>query len=221
MTNSTLIIFLISTIAINLYGQQCDSCKMEFDKLLIIKAKSKISQIDLKKSWLITKKLYELKYTDYIDSIVNITSYVSHTLTKTFSDICIKTGGKSGVDYYLKYLSLTNGSAEEERSFALERLFVKYPEIVLNKIGKDNDLLNDLAWGFLNNRSYGAINPFENEDFTAMALYENRPKPVLNKDNCKSIFFDTNPSLKTKYNAYKYQIDYIISTTIENLKDNE
>ena len=73
------------------------------------------------------------------------------------SDICIKIGGNLGVDYYFDYMMLTKGSAEEERSFALERLFVKYPEIVLNRIGKDNDFLNHLTWGFLNNRYYGSI----------------------------------------------------------------
>jgi hypothetical protein len=130
---------------------------MEFDKLLMIKEKSKINQTDLEKSWQITKKLYNLSYTDYIDSIANNTSYISHSLTRTFSDICIKTGGKPGVDYYFNYLTLTKGSAEEERSFALERLFVKYPEIVLNKIGKESYLLDDLTWGFLNNRCYGQL----------------------------------------------------------------
>jgi hypothetical protein len=221
MKNTTLILFLISIFTINVYGQQCDSCKKEFDKLLMIKEKTKVSQTDLEKSWQITKKLYNLKYTDYIDSVANRTSYVSHSLTRTFSVICIKTSGKIGVDYYFNYLTLTKGSAEEERSFTLERLFVKYPEIVLNKIGKDNDLLNDLTWGFLNNRYYGAINPIEDKDYSAMTVYDNGPKPILNKDNCKSIFFETNPLMKTKYNDYKYQIDYIINTAIESLKENE
>jgi hypothetical protein len=221
MIKATLTFILISTFTINMLGQQCDSCKMDFDKLLMIKEKSKVLQTDLEKSWQITKKLYRLKYTDYIDSVANGTSYVSHSLTRTFSDICIKAGGKLGVDYYFDYLTFTNGSAEEERSFALERLFVKYPEIVLNKIGKDNDLLNDLTWGFLNNRYYGAKNPLEENDYTAMTVYDNGPKPTLNKDNCKSIFFETNPSMKTKYNDYKYQIDYIINAAIESLKENE
>lgn len=202
----------------NVFGQQCDSCKKEFDTLLIIKNKSTINQTDLEKSWQITKKLYHLKYTDYIDSVVNRTSFISHSLTRTFSDICIKIGGNLGVDYYFDYMMLTKGSAEEERSFALERLFVKYPEIVLNRIGKDNDFLNHLTWGFLNNRYYGSINPFETENYTAMTVYEKVPKPKLNKDNCKSIFFETNPSLKDIYYDYKYQIDYIINTAIKNLQ---
>jgi hypothetical protein len=221
MIKTTLIFFLTSSLTINIFGQDCDSCKMEFEKLLMIKEKSKILQTDLEKSWQIAKKLHNLRYTDYIDSTTNGIPYVSHSLTRTFSDICIKTGGKPGVDYYFNYLTLTKGSAEEERSFALERLFVKYPEIVLNKIGKDINLLNDLIWGFLNNRCYGPINPFETNDYTAMTVFENGPKRILNRDNCKSIFFETNPTMKTKYNDYKYQIDYILNKAVESLKENE
>jgi hypothetical protein len=187
----------------------------------LINAKSEVKQNDLEESWQITKKLHELKYTNYIDSVSNGISYVSHSLTSVFSDICIKTDGNLGVDYYFNYLTLTKGSAEEERSFALERLFVRYPEMVFNKIGKDNDLLDDLTWGFLNNRYYGAINPLETEDYTAMTVFENGSKPILNKDNCKSIFFETNPSMKSKYTDYKYQIDYILNLSMENLKENE
>ena len=203
------------------YGQQCESCKKEFDKLLITKKKEKVNQADLEKSWEISKKLYTLRYTNYIDSVANNTLYVSHSLTKTFFEICIKAGSQSGVDYYLKYLTFTNGSAEEERSFALERLFVKFPVVVLNRIGKNEELLNDLVWGFLNNRSYGAKNPFEDDEFTAMTVRSDAPRSILNKENCRSIFFETNPKLKEKQDEYKYQIDYIINTAIKSLKENE
>jgi hypothetical protein len=175
----------------------------------------------LEKSWQITIKLYNYRYTDYIESDENNTSNASHSLTRTFSDICIKAGGQLGVDYYFKYLTFTNGSAEEERYFALERIFVKFPETVFNRIGKDQGLLDNLTWGFLNNRYYGAKNPFENDEYTAMVVHDNGPKPILNKDNCKAIFFETNPTLKEKYTDYKYQIDYIINTANESLKENK
>lgn len=213
----TLIITL--TFIFSSFGQQCDSCKMDFDKLLRIKKKAKVTQIDLERCWQITKKLYTLRYVDYIDKVVNNESFVSHSLTRTYSELCDKAGGEIGVDYYFKYLTFTNGSAEEERSFALERLFVKYPMVVLNRIGKNIELLDLLTWGYLNNRYYGTKNPFENEDYTAMTIYKTTPKPVLNKDNCKKIFFETNPSLKEKYTKYKFQIDYIINTAIKSLKE--
>lgn len=214
-----LIIAITLTFNCSSSGQQCDSCKMDFDRLLRIKMKEKVSQIDLERSWQITQKLYTLRYVDYIDKVVDNQSYVSHSLTRTYSEICVKAGGEIGVDYYFKYLTITNESAEEERSFALERLFVKYPVIVLKRIGKNLELLDLLTWGFLNNRYYGAKTPFENEDYTAMTIYKNSPKPILKKDNCKKIFFETNPFLKEKYNTYKFQIDYIINTSIKGLKE--
>lgn len=213
---TSLIILLAS---INSIGQQYDTYKQKFDTLLIILEQNKINKTDLYKSWEITRNLYSVRYTDYIDSIVNRTSYVSHSLTRTYSDICIKIGDNIGVKYYFKYMELTIGSAEEERSFGLERLFVKYPEIVLQQIGNNEGLLNSLTWGFLNNRYYGAKNPFENDEYTAMTVYENGPKPILNKDNCKDIFFETNPSLKKKYNTYKYQVDFIINSAKAELSD--
>ena len=54
-----------------------------------------------------------------------------------------------------------------------------------------------------------------------MTVYKKVTKPKLNKNNCKSIFFETNPSLKDIYYDYKYQIDYIINSAIESLKGNE
>lgn len=143
------------------YAQQCDFCKFKFDYLLNVLKQKKLSQTELQNCWLIVKDLYRARYTDYIDSIANNTSYVSHSLTKTYSEICIKTEGSVSVDYFFKYMTLTEGSAEEERSFSLERLFVKFPEIVLKHIGKNEELLDALTWGFLNNRAYGSNNPFE------------------------------------------------------------
>lgn len=220
MKRLSLIWILIASLSINLFGQRCDSCKIEFDKLLIIKEKSVISQADLEISWQITQKLYKLQYVDYIDTI-NGAEYLIHSLTRTFSDICIKAGGQSGVDYYFNYLDFTSGSSEEERSFALERLFVKYPEIVLNKIGEDYSYLDHLVWGFVNNRFYGAVNPYEEDDYTAITFHVNGPKPVLNKGNCRAIFFETNPVMKEKYDGYKNQIDYIINEAIALLKEKE
>jgi hypothetical protein len=217
MKIATLTFLFISLSSVKTFGQQCESCKKEFDTLLLFKGKSIVSETDLEKSWQITRKLFNLRYTDYIDCIADESRYVSHSLTKTFSDICIKAGGKLGVEYYLKYWHLSKGSAEEERSFALERIFVRNPEEVLNQIGRDNDILEDLTWGFLNNRYYGAKNPFEDTEYSALTVYEAGPKPILNKMNCKSIFFETNPVLKIKYKEYKYQIDYIINSAIDQL----
>ena len=162
----------------------------------------------MKKCWLITTKLWDARYVDYIERAGKNDSYASHSLTRTFSDICIKAGCPVGVDYYLKYMSLTDSSVEEERALDLERLFVRHPEAVLKRIGTDEPRLDDLVYGFIMNRNYGPKNPYEKEDYSAETFYKNGPKPVLNRNNCRKIFFETNPTLVCKYDQYKYQIDY-------------
>lgn len=118
-------------------------------------------------------------------------------------------------------MRITHESPEEERTFSLERLFVKYPETVLRNIGKDTELLYNLTWGFLNNRMYGAKDPFENNEFKAMTVYSNGPTPVLTSENCAEIFWETVPSLKSKYEMYRWQIDAIIEDAVNGLKDIE
>jgi hypothetical protein len=205
--------------SLNVYAEECDSCKAKFDDLFAILEQERIGPNDLKKAWDISSYLYSQSYFDYIERVEGNKRYISASLTKTYSDICIKFGSDEGIDYYLKYMSLTRGSAEEERSFALERLFVKYPERVLIRIRNNTNLMDDLVWGFLNNRYYGAINPYEGRDYTAMTVYSKRPKPQLNDKNCRSIFFKTNPTLISKYNDYKEEIDYIINNSIKTLRD--
>jgi hypothetical protein len=77
----------------------------------------------------------------------------------------------------------------------------------LNKTGNDKELLLRITWGFLNNRYYGPINPFDNEVNTVKTVFNNSPRPIL-KINCyKEILFETNPILKYNYEKYKFQID--------------
>ena len=216
MKSTFLFLTFIVVLKVGLYGQQCSECRKDFDVLIKILKTDKVNPKELEISWQITTKLYKLNYTDYIDTVINNVGYISHSLTKTFSDICIKSGRQLGVDYYLKYLNFTEGSAEEERLYALERIFVKFPELVLNTIGQDTLLLSDISWGFRVNRFYGPKSHYANKDYNAITVYDNAPKPILNIDNCRKIFFETNPSLKEKYSKYKFQIDYIIkSATLE------
>jgi hypothetical protein len=210
-------LLIIQATTLSACKQQTDTHKNQFDQLLTILNKENILKDDMLESWEIVRELYLNNYMFYIDSVKDGISYTSHSLSKTYSDICIKAGNNTGIDYYFKYMDLTSNSAEEERSFALERIFVQYPEIVLNKIGKNEDLLNDLTWGFINNRYYGAQNPFDNKDYTAITTSDTSNIPKLNKDNCKDIFYETNPGLKNKYEKYKYQIDYIINNSVKEL----
>jgi len=199
------------------YGQQNMKCKEKFDILIETLEKDKISIREFNKCKNITNELSNYNYYDYIDSVNNRTLYISHSLTKTFADICIKYGGEYGVKYYLDYVNQNMGSAEEEISFSLERIFMKYPETTLKQIGTDQDLLDKLIWGFINNRYYGAVNPYENKDYRAITKYEDEPRPILNKNNCEKIFFETNPILHDLYPKYKEQIDYILKGAKEQL----
>jgi hypothetical protein len=209
------LVFLITSLS--LYGQDCDSCKTYFDTLLLTLNKPKISNKDLQNCWRITSKLYKLRFVDYPEEI-NGEKYDTHSLSRTYADICISSRSQVGVDYYLKYMRLTKESVEEERSIDFERIFVKYPEFVLKRIGNDKDLLNALIFGFISNRNYGAKNPCERNDYNGETYYENSPTPILTPATCRKIFFETNPSLRAKYNEYKYQIDYLINSAVSCLK---
>jgi len=179
------------------FGQQCNECKTQFDILLVGLKKEKISNSELSKYAEIVKILWKEKYYDYVDSVANYTMYTSHSLTEVYADLCIKCGGEFGVKSYVEYIDLTIGSAEEERAFSFERLFVKYPLITLKLIKGDQSSLDNLVWGFVNNRY------FENT--------------TLTKTNCKELFFKTNPRLKDNYSKYSKEIDYIISEVIKKL----
>ena len=87
---------------------------------------------------------------------------------------------------------------------------MKYPETTLQQIGTDQDLLDRLIWGFINNRYYGAVNPYIDKNYKYVVNDTIQPKPVLNKNNCEKIFFETNPILQDLYPKYKEQIDYIL-----------
>lgn len=203
-------------------AQQCKDCKLQFDTLLKTLNKKNVTKDDLLKCTDITVYLINRKYYRYIDSTSSISKHIlysSHSLTKTYADLCLKYGGEFGVHSYINYCNINRNSAEEEISFSLERIFVKFPEITLDEIKKDSRLLDRLIWGFLNNRYYGARNPYEDKDFRAMTVYENEPKHILNGKNCEEIFYQLNPKLEKLYPIYKYQIDYILNGAKKQLFD--
>lgn len=198
------------------FGQQCLECKKKFDRLIEIEQQDQVSDSELDESLRIAKELYDMRYTDYIDSISNNTIHVSKNLTHTFASITRKRCETKGVSYYLDYLEFTSGSAEEERSFGLERLFKECPETVLQMTGQSYIL--DIAWGFVNNRAYGPIDPFENNGHKAMTVYANSPQMELNSNNYKEIFNKTYPTL-TSNEAYSEEIKLLLKKIAEILKE--
>ena len=208
------IVFLTLSSAI-CYGQQCLDCKKSFDRLIEIEQQDQISDSELNESLEIVTELYKKGYTDYIDSVSNNTSYVSKNLTHTFCIITRKRCDTKGVNYYLNYLQVTTGSAEEERSFGLERLFKDCPETVLDKL--DQSYFGDLAWGFVNNRLYGPDDPFEDDGFKAMTFYDSAPERKLTLDNYNDIFNETYPTLTSNEN-YSEDIKLILQKIAEILE---
>lgn len=180
-----------------------------FKKLLEISKKDSISIEDLNRSIKLKEIILQCNNVIYFDSIKERKFYIPTDLAKPFADICF-IAGTQGVEAYINYVIENLGSANEEISLFFERIFMKYPETTLQQIGTDQDLLDKLIWGFINNRYYGAVNPYENNDYRAITKYEDEPQPILNKNNCEKIFFETNPILQDLYPKYKEQIDYIL-----------
>jgi hypothetical protein len=202
---------IVLIISSNTIGQRADSCLIGFDELLAILDQEKIKDKDLDRCLEISQKLYARKCDMRIVKDSNGNNYATHSLTRVFADICVKSERNLGVDHYIQYYRFTHGSAEEERSYALERLLVKYPRYLLDQIGQDEEMLFDIAWGFLNNRYYGPKDPYEDLKFKASKVHSKGPEPVLNAENCIEIFFETNPTLYDCYDKYKFQIDFIIT----------
>ena len=213
LTASIILLALTTTFS---FGQQCLECRKKFDRLIEIEQQDHVSDSELDESLQIAKDLYEKRYTDYIDSISNNTIHVSKNLTHTFANITRKRCESKGVSYYIDYLIFTSGSAEEERSFGLERLFKECPETVLQTT-KQSYIL-DIAWGFVNNRLYGPIDPFEDDGYKAMTVYENSPRTELNSDNYKEIFHQTYPTL-TSNEAYSEEIKLLLKKIAEILEE--
>jgi hypothetical protein len=195
-------------------GQQPCGQKL-FERLSSISKKVEISDKEFIESTGIVNKLDSIHCNDYI-VIINGEQYGESTLTFLFGTICLKCNSTKAVIGFIKYRKLHTGSAEEELSFSLERLFIKRPDDVLKYGGS---LLDDLAWGFVNNHYYGVKDPFENDPNKAFTKYENPPKRVLYQNNYKEMFFLVNPTLKSNYTKYQKQIDYLLNEIFKLLKE--
>lgn len=191
--------------------QDNETCMVLFQILIETSEKDKLTFDDLEECINIVKELSNCDYDISNDSVYKRTINFSQNITKPFADVCIKVGGDLAVKAYIDYVCLHLGSAEEEISFSLERLFMKYPEKVLIQIGDYDALLDRLIWGFLNNRYYGPKDPFINNKNQYIFNDTIQPKPILNCENYEDIFFKTNPMLKLIWDDYKDQINYILS----------
>lgn len=218
------VLILLFILRINCYSQEnCDSSLFKF--LIENGNKKSLTQVEFQKCKNVVDSLWLHQCYDYTKTI-NEENYGITTLTLEFGKICIKANSDIAVKAYIEYLNKNKGSAEEQLSFSFENLFVKRPESVLFNISKHDSvtqvrLLSSLAWGFVNNRMYGAIDPFQDDPFKAMTFYDNPPKIILNTTNYKSIFFSLSPNLKTLYPIYRTLIDSELSYIWDILKFEE
>jgi len=205
----TIIFLLFSVAFFNVNGQNnCDP--KDFRKLISISKSKAISDSEFKSTMIIVKRLEKNRCWDY-DIKKNGQDYAVNSLTYLFGEICLIKNDSSAIQEYINYMKRNTSSAEEQIGFSFEHLFVKQPEIVLSLIDYDTELLDQLAWGFINNRYYGPIDPYEKEPNKAFFISANNPKPVLNASNYKTIFYQVNPKVKELNKRFKKQIDYLLN----------
>lgn len=213
-----LIFILLLTLQTNSYCQEnCDSTLFKF--LMESGNKKSLTLVEFQKCKRIVDSLWMHQCYDYVKT-VNEENYAITTLTLEFGKICVKANSDIAVKAYIEYLNKNKGSAEEQLYFSFENIFVQRPESVLSQISTQdsmtkNRLLWGLAWGFANNRLYGALDPLQDDPFKAMTVFDNPPKPILNSRNYKDIYFSLNPDIKKLYPKYKTYIDIEFSNILD------
>lgn len=202
----------------NIYCQEnCDSTLFRF--LMESGNKKSLTLVEFQKCKKIVDSLWKHQCYDYVKT-VNEENYAITTLTLEFGKICIKANSDIAVKAYIEYLNKNKGSAEEQLGFSFENIFVQRPESVLSQISTQDSVTRDrllfhLAWGFVNNRLYGALDPLQDDPFKAMTVYDNPPKPILNSKNYKDIYFSLNPMIKKLYTKYQTYIELEFSKILE------
>jgi hypothetical protein len=211
-TKYLIIIILIPAFSFAV-SSNCDSTL--FKKLIDFSNQTKITESEF------------LACKDIVDSLDNYdcdymvkNERLVTSLTFLFGKICYKTNTDTAIRSFVNYQIHHIGSAEEQISFSFENLFSLQPKLILDEILKTSDvmqkdLLNSLAWGFLNNRNYGIDDPLADDPFKAMTVYDNPPDPILNRNNYKEIFYQAHPETKNLYPYYRVQYDYIFSKIVE------
>lgn len=139
------------------------------------------------------------------------------SLIRLYEKICRKAVSGQGVKFFMRYRLENLDSPDEEFAYAMERLFAAKPEQVLAYIHGQPDsirtlLLDDIVWGFLNNRIYGAQNPYDLEESPSGRL-EKPPPEILNKNTYRGIFFDLNNRMGKVNLKYPEEVGYILKSS--------
>jgi hypothetical protein len=179
-------------------------CNALFDKIIPYSKNKIVPDNNLVFCQKIVNDLKSNKCSYYVKS-KDGKEYIQFGLTWIYFQICVRSRSKKGINFFTKYVLEKNGSAEEELSFCFEKLFFHNPLTVMEEIyvlhpTDQKYLLDHLAWGFVNNRSYGKDDPYNDLPNKAMIrLNETRPV-VLSSMNYEDIFFKVYPPLKKKTN---------------------
>jgi len=153
---------------------------------------------------------------DYYNKFDGKYYYSVTSLTFLFGKICYITNTPTAIKAFLDYRIKHIGSAEEQISFSFEPLFSLNPKLILEEIFKQDEglqkaLLNSLVWGFLNNHYLGIEDPYKDDPFKAMTVYDETPEPIMNQSNYKEIFYKVHPQTKLLYTEYQETFDYIFN----------
>lgn len=137
------------------------------------------------------------------------------SITYLYGRICQRSTSVRGAEYFLKYRVAHWHSADEEFSLSFERVFAAKPEAVLSLVRQQVDsvrvqLLNDIVWGFLTNRVYGAIDPLEDYSQRSARQLRELPPEVLNKHNYRQIFLRLNSTMPEVCQKYAQETDYVL-----------
>jgi hypothetical protein len=214
-----LMLFMFLTLKSNCQSN-CDSTS--FKRLLHYGDLKSITDVEFSKCCDIVDTLW-IRHCHDFDKDVNGEHFAVTSLTYIFGKICIKANSPYAVKAYIDYVIKNKGSAEEQLDYSLENIFVKRPDNVMRQISmKDSankeSLLSGLAYGFVNNRNYGSKDPFEDDPYKEMTVYNNPPKVILDSTNYKEIYFSLNPQIPKIYPMYKKDIDSVLSSILDMLR---
>ena len=161
---------------------------------------------------------------DISEKCINSEVYIEHnrksfavgSVTRLYGRICQKSSSPAAVAAFVRYRVQHWHSADEELSLAMERVFVSKPEATLRYIRTQPDsvrkqLLNDITWGFLSNRVYGPVDPYEEFGRRTFAPGERIPQEVLNRKNYRQIFLNLHPGIKALGDTYAREFEIILS----------
>jgi hypothetical protein len=193
MKQIVVLIILLFTASF-LFGQS--RCSKVFKRLQDLSKKNTVTPADFSSALLLVKALEANFCTDYIINKNGVDSVIAGRAS-LFGEICVKNNSTIAVEEYINYIKRHHGSAEKQISFSFEKLFTQRPGDVLSFIGYDEDLLNKLEWGFVNNHTH------------------------LNRKNYRTVFYRVNPQIRHIYPKYKKAIDYLLSEIGGELKDGE